>query len=190
MVDELAFVDLRETMRHVRFPSWLLARDGRIVWMNDAAKHLFGDRRGKLYLSLVAPEFVELAREQFARKLLGQVVTDYELELLAADGLRIPVEISTVRIPENSDHFPIAVFGVAQVEDPHRAPAPQQSMLTPRQAEVLRHLSAGSSTQQIADVLNISIETVRNHIRAVLRKLGAHSRLEAVAKARELGLIP
>jgi PAS domain S-box-containing protein len=189
MVDELASVDLRETMRHVRFPSWLLARDGRIVWMNEAATQLFGDRRGKRYPSLVAPEYVELARAQFARKLLGQAVTDYELELLAADGRRIPVEISTVRIPEDSDRVPIAVFGVAQLEDVRRAPPPQPSTLTPRQAEVLRHLAAGCSTQQIAEMLNISVETVRNHIRAVLRKLGAHSRLEAVAKARASGLI-
>jgi DNA-binding CsgD family transcriptional regulator len=54
---------------------------------------------------------------------------------------------------------------------------------------VLRHLAVGASTEQIARELNISVETVRNHIRAVLRKLGARSRLEAVAKARSQGLI-
>jgi DNA-binding NarL/FixJ family response regulator len=37
--------------------------------------------------------------------------------------------------------------------------------------------------------MGLSVETVRNHIRAVLRKLSAHSRLEAVANARKLGLL-
>ena len=56
--------------------------------------------------------------------------------------------------------------------------------LTPRQAEVLRLLERGRSTEQIADQLHLSLETVRNHIRAVLRALNVHSRLEAVAVAR------
>jgi LuxR family transcriptional regulator, regulator of acetate metabolism len=55
---------------------------------------------------------------------------------------------------------------------------------------VLRHLAAGCSTRQMAERMGLSVETVRNHIRAVLRKLGAHSRLEAVANARKLGLLP
>jgi DNA-binding NarL/FixJ family response regulator len=61
--------------------------------------------------------------------------------------------------------------------------------LTPRQAEVLRYLAHGSSTDQIASELRLSKETVRNHIRALLKKLGAHTRLEAVAKARAAGLV-
>jgi len=46
---------------------------------------------------------------------------------------------------------------------------------------VLRLLEQGRSTEQIARELHLSTETVRNHIRALLRSLGAHSRLEAVA---------
>jgi DNA-binding CsgD family transcriptional regulator len=38
-------------------------------------------------------------------------------------------------------------------------------------------------------MLHVSRETVRNHVRHVLRELGAHSRLEAVARAHELGLL-
>jgi DNA-binding NarL/FixJ family response regulator len=53
----------------------------------------------------------------------------------------------------------------------------------PRQAEVLELLERGRSTNQIADELHLSIETVRNHVRNILRAVGAHSRLEAVAIA-------
>jgi DNA-binding NarL/FixJ family response regulator len=67
------------------------------------------------------------------------------------------------------------------VEEPEPHP---QLHLTPRQAEVLRLLERGRSTQQIADELQLSRETVRNHVRHLLRAVGATSRLEAVALAR------
>ena len=186
---ELASVDLRETMRRVRFPAWIIAPDGRVVWLNDAAKRLVGDARGKPYTSFVADEYLPLAQAQFTRKLLGKLVTDYELEINAADGSRVPVEVSSVPVQSPENGVPIAIFGVAHPEDIRREPPPDAPHLTPRQAEVLRHLAVGCSTEQIASELNISIETVRNHIRALLRKLGARSRLEAVAKARSQGLI-
>jgi DNA-binding NarL/FixJ family response regulator len=56
--------------------------------------------------------------------------------------------------------------------------------LTPRQTEVLRLLEHGRSTKQIAAELHLSPETVRNHIRRLLKALGVNSRLEAVAAAR------
>jgi len=186
---ELASVDLRETMRRVRFPAWIIAPDGRVVWLNEAAERLFGDVRGRPYTSLVPTEYLQLARAQFTRKLLGELVTDYESEINAADGSRVPVEISSVPVQSPENGVPIGVFGVAHPEDIRREPPPDAPHLTPRQAEVLRHLAVGASTEQIAQELNISVETVRNHIRAVLRKLGARSRLEAVAKARSQGLI-
>jgi len=67
--------------------------------------------------------------------------------------------------------------------------AAEKGELTPRQAEVLRLLGEGLSTEAIADRLGIAVETARNHIRAVLRGLGVHSRLEAVVAGRERGLL-
>ncbi len=58
-----------------------------------------------------------------------------------------------------------------------------------RQNEVLQLLGEGASTDQIAAALHLSKETVRNHVRYVLRALGAHSRLEAVAVAHRQGLL-
>lgn len=61
--------------------------------------------------------------------------------------------------------------------------------LTTRQSEILRLLAAGKTTREIARTLYLSEATVRNHVRAILLSLGAHSQLEALARAREMGLL-
>lgn len=61
--------------------------------------------------------------------------------------------------------------------------------LTQREREVLELLAQGSTTQGIASTLVLSLHTVRNHVRNVMTKLGAHSRLEAVAIALREGLV-
>jgi LuxR family maltose regulon positive regulatory protein len=62
--------------------------------------------------------------------------------------------------------------------------------LTSRELEVLRLLAAGKSNQRIAHDLFVSLDTVKKHVTHVLGKLGAANRTEAVARARDLGLIP
>lgn len=61
--------------------------------------------------------------------------------------------------------------------------------LTPRELEVLRLLAKGMSTEGITSALFLSGHTVRNHVRNILNKLGAHSKLEAVALAARDGLV-
>lgn len=63
---------------------------------------------------------------------------------------------------------------------------PVRSPLTPREWEVLDLLCQGESTQEIAKTLFLSVETVRSHIKNMLRKLGVRSRDEAVALADSL----
>ncbi|MFN0090878.1 MAG: response regulator [Acidimicrobiales bacterium] len=62
--------------------------------------------------------------------------------------------------------------------------------LTAREREILSAMAAGLSNQAIAERFFLSIHTVRNHVANVLAKLGAHSRLEAVASATREGIIP
>ncbi len=61
--------------------------------------------------------------------------------------------------------------------------------LTTREAEVLLLLADGVSTREIAVRLFISLNTARNHVQRLIAKLGAHSRLEAVAVARRNGML-
>ncbi len=61
--------------------------------------------------------------------------------------------------------------------------------LTKRELEVLAMLAAGMSNQAVATQLVVSLDTVKKHVSHVLTKLGAVNRTEAVARARELGLI-
>jgi DNA-binding NarL/FixJ family response regulator len=60
--------------------------------------------------------------------------------------------------------------------------APEIRSLTQRESEVLAELSKGHSYKEIADLLNISFETVRTHMRSIYEKLHVHSRTEAVLK--------
>lgn len=83
----------------------------------------------------------------------------------------------------------IGVFGQVLDIEEDDPPPPPHPRLTPRQAEVRGLLERGRSTEQIARELHLSAETVRNHIRHILRALNVHSRLEAVAVGRQEHLV-
>jgi PAS domain S-box-containing protein len=61
--------------------------------------------------------------------------------------------------------------------------------LTAREMEILKRLASGHGTRTIAAHLNISSATVNNHIKHILTKLDAHSRLEAIRNAESSGVI-
>jgi DNA-binding NarL/FixJ family response regulator len=63
---------------------------------------------------------------------------------------------------------------------------PVRSPLTPREWEVLDLMCANTGTEEMADRLVLSVETVRSHIKNIMRKLGVRSREEAVALATRL----
>ena len=62
--------------------------------------------------------------------------------------------------------------------------------LTPRERQVLGLLAVGQANRDIADELVISLDTVKRHVSHILAKLAAANRTEAVARARDLNLIP
>jgi DNA-binding NarL/FixJ family response regulator len=66
----------------------------------------------------------------------------------------------------------------------------QETPLTPREQEVLVLLGRGLDPTAIARELGLSIHTARGHVKRILAKLGAHSQLEAVIVAVQLGLLP
>jgi PAS domain S-box-containing protein len=172
---------VNDVLEHVNVPSYVIDTAGVIRWLNRAAKAIVGDVRGRQFTSVVAPEETRRARELFARKIVGTAtVTDAGVVILGADGSRMAVEVSSVPL-RHGEHV-VGVFGQVTdlIEEPHPHP---ELHLTPRQAEVLELLERGRSTRQIAAELHLSYDTVRNHIRHLLRAVGAHSRLEAVAIA-------
>jgi LuxR family maltose regulon positive regulatory protein len=63
-------------------------------------------------------------------------------------------------------------------------------LLTEREIEVLEHIAAGASNQDIADTLFISVGTIKSHIHRLMSKLDAQNRTEAVSKARRLNILP
>ena len=69
-----------------------------------------------------------------------------------------------------------------------RRPAQPFAELTPRELEILGHLADGLSNKMIARALVIADGTVKLHVKAILRKLGMRSRVEAAVAAAEHGL--
>jgi len=61
--------------------------------------------------------------------------------------------------------------------------------LSEREMDVLRLLDSSLSTTEIADALFVSVHTVRSHLKNVYSKLGVHSRYEAAAKAKDIGIL-
>jgi PAS domain S-box-containing protein len=180
--------DVERAMTDVNVPSYIIDRNGVVAWLNPAAEKIVGDVRGFRFTDVVTPGDRPRAKEAFARKIVGkEKVTDAEVDLVGADGLAVSVELSSVPLKE--EHQIVGVFGLlSRPPAPPKSPRPH-AKLTPRQREVLALLAHGSSTPQIAELLHLSRETVRNHVRGVLQALEVHSRVEAVATARADGLL-
>jgi PAS domain S-box-containing protein len=99
--------------------------------------------------------------------------------------------ISLETIAAQSDNGPLFLHLMRDAPDPAvrqpvAGPAPQ---LTPRQREILALLAEGQPAKVVARRLGLMETTVRNHIRLLFLALGAHSQLEAVARARTFGLL-
>jgi PAS domain S-box-containing protein len=174
---------LPPALEEINVPAYVIDSTGRIRWLNAAARDIVGDAVGKLFTSVIDPEDVRRARARFHQTLRGTKQHDVAIDVLTPDGQEQRVEICSV--PLRARHRAIGTFGVAvpRRENHHRV-MKLDGRLTARQHEILVHVANGKSTDQIAAELHLSRETVRNHVRHILRRLGTTSRLEAVAVAR------
>jgi two-component system nitrate/nitrite response regulator NarL len=114
----------------------------------------------------------------------GYLIKDMEPDEVVS-ALHEIVQGSTVVAPELTGVLAKVVQGGGSDELPPEDPFDE---LTPREREILCHVAEGQSNKVIARNLGISDGTVKLHVKAVLRKLGLHSRVEAAVMAVEHGL--
>jgi DNA-binding CsgD family transcriptional regulator len=185
---EALSADVLQTLEAVQVPAYIVDRHRRVRWQNAASIALVGDLRGQLDASVLAPEDLRRAREAFARKQMGCPHTELEVTVVRSDGSRLRMAVSSVPIKDVKGVM-IGSFGVAQTVGDVEPPFDGLPKVSPRERETLTLLAAGYSTAEMAELMSISTETVRNHVKGLLRRLGASSRVEAVAKGRRAGLV-
>jgi LuxR family maltose regulon positive regulatory protein len=137
-------------------------------------------------LTLACPDgYVRVFADEGApmRALLGRLIVAQRAEQSPAR--RVPPGC-LARIVQAFDAEP-AVPGSGQRAAPTVPGLVEQ--LTSRELEVLGMLAAGTPNRVIAEELFVTLFTVKKHVSHILGKLGAANRTEAVARARELGLI-
>jgi DNA-binding CsgD family transcriptional regulator len=89
-------------------------------------------------------------------------------------GVFLGVRVFAAPLPAPSDGNPKAVASLG---------------ISPRELVVLKELAAGRSNKEIARRLEVSPNTVKTHLARLYEKLGAQRRTDAVARARELGIL-
>jgi DNA-binding NarL/FixJ family response regulator len=104
------------------------------------------------------------------------------------------LKLAILRAADGEFLLPAATMSrlLARQREARRSQAAKERLaaeLTAREQEVLKMMASGLDNYDIADKLGIGYGTVRSHVRGVLEKLGARSRLQAVALARDCGLI-
>ncbi len=90
-------------------------------------------------------------------------------------------------LPRGTTHKPLPIGS-----NQHRGRLMEQPLVEPlseRELEVLHLIARGDSNQEIAEVLVIALDTVKRHVTHIFEKLGVNNRIQAVARARALGLL-
>ncbi|HKU58433.1 MAG TPA: helix-turn-helix transcriptional regulator [Gaiellaceae bacterium] len=178
-------------VEHLGVPASLHDVNGVFVHSNQGAQEASGysnaELVGRTHLDLVPESERANIRAQFRRAAHEAKPTDFATTFIDAGG-----QLRGTR----AQHLPIlddgVVVGVLIIAFEFFAssllqgPVPE---LTARQREVLGLIAAGLSTSETARRLSLSTETVRNHLRAAYKELGAHTRVEAIAAAQRLSLL-
>ncbi len=163
-----------------------------------------GDRYGNRYCSDNCP-ITQIANR-------GEAVQPFDLRLRARDGHHVDVQVTILNlsVPGPDLFYLVHVFRLAHPSSSDARPLPLDASeppatpvltsrssadararrLTSREVEVLGMLAAGRTTPEIAERLQISTLTARNHLQNILEKLEVHSKAEAVAFAFQKKLFP
>jgi two-component system, NarL family, nitrate/nitrite response regulator NarL len=158
-------------------PALVEAADA-VVWDTGASGSLEGLRAVARVPALVLPWSPEQAREALAAGARG-VLSRERLE----EQLEAALQVVTLGLLVIDDGFDAEVL---------RAPSPEGPLvepLTPRETEVLQLLAQGLTNRRVGERLGISEHTAKFHVNAILGKLGARTRGEAIAQAARLGLL-
>jgi PAS domain S-box-containing protein len=166
-------------------PAYTNDLNGFVTWQNAAAHAIAGDRVGIHYSEAVPPEELQRSRETWAAVTLSGATRRRNARFKNASGELVHLQVITS--PVKQDGRVVGVFGIAIPLDDRTGHFVAE--LSPRQEDVLRLLLQAKTTGEIAAELHLATETVRNHIRNLLKALGAQSRLEAALIALREGLI-
>ena len=202
-------MDLGRSVESTALPALVCDADGKIVAWNEAAETLLGYRSEQVLggscddllqgLDVFGNRYSLKYLDSCYRSIESECLHPFELRIRNSSGESVAVEVSSLALPCRETRFlhllrPIArgpnddgSIAARRVIDEFAVP--DEPALTQRELDVLVLLKRGRSTAAIAKELSMSAATARTHIQHLMQKLGAHSRLEAVARATQAGLI-
>jgi len=152
---------------------------------------------------LAAAADLQRGRPQHARTVLARALRTASQEQLRAPFVEAPAPVAELLASDAELSGPGAWLGTStsttRAAVPlHRPPRPSAEEpadarviepLTAKELEVLGHLSELLTTEEIASTMFVSVNTIRTHVRSILRKLAVSRRNEAVRRGRALGLV-
>jgi LuxR family maltose regulon positive regulatory protein len=153
--------------------------------------------RGWLIQSLLLEAIM---RDTFGDGAAAEQSLEHALDLARADRVLLPFLVHPVpallerhagRLTAHADLL-AEIFNLPAAENPISPVSGATSLpepLTESERRVLRYLPTDLSTREIADELYLSVHTIKTHVKHLYAKLDAHSRREAVRRARALGLL-
>lgn len=135
---------------------------------------------------------IRLIRQEFPEACIA-VLTTFDNDERILEAVRSGARTYLIKTVASHDLFrTIRELADGRATDPRTsrtAERAERELLTERELVVLRRMSVGQRNETIAEALQISLNTVKSHVRAILRKLDAESRTQAVAHALARNII-
>ena len=187
--------------------------EGRVIMWNRAAEKILGwsakEVLGRPCCELLAGDdghgngLCYQGCDVMGQVRLGEPVEHFEMKTKTKAGRPVWLDVSILEAPATNGNRPVTVHlfrdvsatkKLLEIVRERTAPTAESngngaSGLTKREIEILRLMAAGANTKVLAERLNVSPATVRNHAQNIFAKLDVHSRLEAVAWANQHRLV-